>query len=425
MFLTPDQRRRKEALKKDQAKKRMDIDAAQKLRRDRAQRDSWAEETPMPSTNTASIKNASSLPSNSSSSQAEVISLVGGGGGDRSLKRPRVMASIFDKPSRQPQQAGGAGGGGEGRKRWKAMPAPFPVSCRHLEVMARGDEGRAGGGSVDGDGDEGGDRGGDEGGGGGAGGTIGCVPCAEEQKAILSASSSPSFSLLLTPGVVMAPGGLPPLPSKKASVDWPETPSSIEPIVEEAGGGRGRGARGTARGGRRRVRGSGRGKGRGKSGAEGGGGGGKADPTAAEAEAWKAAAAASKATRSVGSPSKDDTYVHPGVRPRGFLPSPAALLFLGSGVAKGGGGGAVDEDGGGGGGGGIGNGRRAESAGKVPITMDEQAVVVPGGVEGGDGVVMSAARRARMKMTARARRTETAPDALWTEVRDGACQGRS
>lgn len=42
MFLTPDQRRRKEAIKKEQAGKRKAIDAANKLLSDRAQRDAWA-----------------------------------------------------------------------------------------------------------------------------------------------------------------------------------------------------------------------------------------------------------------------------------------------------------------------------------------------------------------------------------------------
>lgn len=42
MFLTTEQRKRKEAIKRDQAKKRKDIDAANKLLSDRAQRDSWA-----------------------------------------------------------------------------------------------------------------------------------------------------------------------------------------------------------------------------------------------------------------------------------------------------------------------------------------------------------------------------------------------
>lgn len=42
MFLTPDQRRRKEGIKRDQARKRKAIDAANKLLSDRAQRDAWA-----------------------------------------------------------------------------------------------------------------------------------------------------------------------------------------------------------------------------------------------------------------------------------------------------------------------------------------------------------------------------------------------
>lgn len=45
MFLTGEQRRRKEAIKKDQAEKRKAIDAANKLRSDRAQRDAWAQST--------------------------------------------------------------------------------------------------------------------------------------------------------------------------------------------------------------------------------------------------------------------------------------------------------------------------------------------------------------------------------------------
>ena len=59
MFLTAEQRRRKDCLKKDQAKKRNDIDAAHKLLRDRAQRDSWAQETP--ATPSPSIHTALSL----------------------------------------------------------------------------------------------------------------------------------------------------------------------------------------------------------------------------------------------------------------------------------------------------------------------------------------------------------------------------
>ncbi|CAN0175149.1 unnamed protein product, partial [Scytosiphon promiscuus] len=42
MFLTPDQRKRKEAIKRDQERRRREIDAAKKLISDRAQRDAWA-----------------------------------------------------------------------------------------------------------------------------------------------------------------------------------------------------------------------------------------------------------------------------------------------------------------------------------------------------------------------------------------------
>ena len=47
--------------------------------------------------------------------------------------------------------------------------------------------------------------------------------------------------------------------------------------------------------------------------------------------------------------------------------------------------------------------------------MGEEAA----GEEAGGEVVMSAARRERMRKTARVRRAEAAPDALWTEVREG------
>lgn len=43
MFLTTEQRRRKEAIKTDQARKRKAIESANKLLSDRAQRDAWAQ----------------------------------------------------------------------------------------------------------------------------------------------------------------------------------------------------------------------------------------------------------------------------------------------------------------------------------------------------------------------------------------------
>lgn len=101
---------------------------------------------------------------------------------------------------------------------------------------------------------------------------------------------------------------------------------------------------------------------------------------------------------------------------RGFLPSPAAVLFFGGGVAKGEAGRAVEAENAGGD---NGKAERARNAGGVSMAMDEEAVgVSAGGGEAGGEVVMSAARKERMRKTARARRAEAAPDALWTEVRE-------
>lgn len=108
MFLTKEQRLRKRAIKEDRLKIRNDIDATQKVLIERARRDAWAHnaDTGAPGDNQ--------------------------GEGASSVKRPRVMASIFGKPAR------GATSGGRGsvdRGVWIEMPAPFPV-YRHATATS-------------------------------------------------------------------------------------------------------------------------------------------------------------------------------------------------------------------------------------------------------------------------------------------------
>lgn len=139
MFLTKDQRKRKARLIKAQTEQRNAIDAERKLLSDRAQRDAWAQQAHAPTQAIPHSKRGSPSDGDNGVTGAAAVVAGGVGGG---AKRPRTVASIFDR-SAQPTGADASGdgdGGGTGRRSdrslWKAMPAPFPVCHHHHRAAA-------------------------------------------------------------------------------------------------------------------------------------------------------------------------------------------------------------------------------------------------------------------------------------------------
>lgn len=275
MFLTKEQRKRKADLKADQTKKRKEIDAALKLKSDRAQRDSWA--------HLDDDCGVHIISTTAASSHSQPSGSRGGG-----AKRPRSMASIFEKPVR----TSAAEQGESGRKGglWRVMPAPFPRSSHHEALLER----------QGGDGAGLGDR-----------GVSGCAVCAAE---------------FASDGDSLPNGGLPPLTALTNQRD-----------VALVGGKEEEGAR--ERGGRRMDESESGGVVREPTRA---GGSGKCMATASreEAAAWRNAVKASAAnrlkspTRFVGakpfpSAGREDVAVAEGqaCRANDLLSSPAAWLF--------------------------------------------------------------------------------------------------
>lgn len=134
MFLTKEQRKRKEQLRRDQDRKQRDIDAARKLLNDRAQRDSWAEAA----ASAVGFKKTSKVSSAAGTAledgeEVETIGVVVVGPGG--LKRPRGVASIFER-STKPASAGSDGSESGGASLWRAMPAPFPVDFSIYQLFS-------------------------------------------------------------------------------------------------------------------------------------------------------------------------------------------------------------------------------------------------------------------------------------------------